>query len=178
MPVHSLTEQTRATFDLQRTGQYTLHLRADDQVFADRRTVLAARHVVRDNSDQEGVERQGAWNASRSVQLYNGANYESASTGSGARFTWHLAVPEGGRYQVQACWTSATDHATDAPYTISRDGVPLGTVRVDQTTSGGLWMDLAEFEFQAGQTCSVSLGSDAAGDVVIADAVRLWQVGP
>jgi hypothetical protein len=120
----------------------------------------------------------GTWTASRSVQLYNGANYESAPTGSGASFTWRLAVPESGRYQVQACWTSATDRAADAPYAISRDGEPLGTVRVDQTTNGGLWVDLGEFEFQAGQTCAVSLGSDAAGDVVIADAVRLWQVGP
>jgi hypothetical protein len=173
LPEHVVTAQTRVSFALGQPGQYTLHLRPNDSPFADRHTVLVDRHVVRDNAESEGVGREGAWTASRSVLEFNGSNYEYAAADSGARFTWRLEVPERGRYAVQACWASATDRAPDAPYTIARGATQLETVEVDQRLSGGFWVDLGSYDFAAGETCTVTLEARAGGDVVVADAIRL-----
>jgi hypothetical protein len=173
MPVHIVTAQEHATFALPEPGQYTLHLRPADRVFADRRTVLVGRRVVRDNADAEGVERQGEWSTSRNILEFYGSDYEFAATGSGARFTWTLVATEGGRYAVQACWASGIDRSTDAPYAILRDGTTVAEARVDQTINGGTWVDLGQVDLEASTPCTIVLSADAGGEVVIADAVRL-----
>ena len=177
LPEHVVTAQSGASFLLSEPGQYTLHLQPADQPFADRRTLIADRHVVRDNADLEGVERVGSWTRSRSVLEFNGLDYEFAAVGSGARFTWTLPALEDGFYSVEACWASASDRSRAVPYAISRDGELLGRVEVDQSRNGDMWVQLAAFGFAAGQTCSVTVSAEGEGDfVAIADAVRLLRI--
>jgi hypothetical protein len=179
MPEHILTSQNTASFALAEPGQYTLHIQPADHMFADRHTVIADRQVVRDNSDLEGVERIGTWTRSRSVLEFNGYDYEFASAGSQARFTWTLSVPYSGIYVVQACWTSGPDRVRRAPYAVARDGQLLERVEVDQSRDGDKWVGLGVYEFTAGDTCSVTASAEGPSDhdhVVIADAVRLLLV--
>jgi hypothetical protein len=174
LPEHIVTPETGARFELREPGQYTLHLQPADSSFADRHTVIAGRHLVRDNADVEGILRIGTWTRSRSVLEFNGSDYEFAPVGSEAEFTWNLSIPETGLYSVQACWSSAPDRARAAPFAVYRDGELLGRVEVDQSRNGDVWFELGAYELSAGQRCSITLSAEGSGDfVVVADAVRL-----
>jgi hypothetical protein len=77
---------------------------------------------------------------------------------------------------VLASYSAGTNRATDATYVVHHaDGVT--PVKVDQTQHGvpelrtGEWVSLGTFRFEAGIDGYVEL-SDAADNVVIADAVR------
>jgi hypothetical protein len=178
MAVRVVTRQTEARYELTDPGQYTLHLRPADQAFADRVTVTVQRQVVRDNADPEGVLRSTGWVPHRSIVQFYGSDYEVAGSGSGAEFRWRLPIPESGRYQVQACWASATDHTRAARYSITRDGELVGTVTMDQSERGGAWVTLGEYDVLAGQVCEVTLTAPPENDsrVVVADAVRALLV--
>ena len=172
MAEHIVTSQQSVNFRLPAPGQYTLHLRPNGRPFADIRTVLADRHVVRDNADDSGIEREGEWTRSRNVLQFYGTDYELAEPGSGARFSWQLAPREAGTYLVQACWAAGTDRSRAAPYSLGALGGPNQTVHADQTINGGMWVDLGSLNLEVEQPALVTLSATTDG-IVIADAVRL-----
>ena len=126
--------------------------------------------------DNRNAQLQGAWPASTVTSGYWGPDYQYRPPGNGSgKVVWVTRIPASGRYRVLARWTAGWDRAPDATYGIGADSKGLGTVRVDQRTSGGQWVELGTFSFQAGQWAWVDL-SDRASGVVVADAVQLVPV--
>jgi len=62
------------------------------------------------------------------------------------------------------------DHATKAPFTIKFDG-DTRTIPVNLRANNGKWNLLGTFKFAAGKAGSVTLSSNADGNV-LADAVK------
>ncbi|TCC34649.1 exo-alpha-sialidase [Kribbella sindirgiensis] len=133
--------------------------------------------VTVDNGGDLGFSVVGTWPSSRGVPGYYGFNYVSHAKGTGANVAqWRPALPGGDRYEVLASYSATTNRATDATYVVHHaDGVT--PVTVDQTKNGvpevrtGEWVSLGVFRFAAGLDGYVEL-SDAANNVVVADAVR------
>ncbi|TCO42579.1 BNR repeat protein [Kribbella antiqua] len=133
--------------------------------------------VTVDNGGDLGFSVVGAWPSSRGVPGYYGFNYASHAKGTGANVaTWRPALPGDDSYEVLVSYSAGTNRATDATYVVHHaDGVT--PVTVDQTQHGvpevrtGEWVSLGTFRFAAGIDGYVEL-SDAANNVVIADAVR------
>ena len=145
-------------------------------LYAARWPLFVDRHVLVDNADQGRTGRQGSWQRSTNVLGFNSADYEFAEPpGDPAAFAWTLDVPEDGTYRVLACWTAATDRATNARFAISAGGQQLAAAEVNQRERGGRWVELARVPLSVGTRCQVALTNQADG-VVIADAVRLVLV--
>jgi YD repeat-containing protein len=106
-------------------------------------------------------------------------------------FTWHLNVPVSGQYTIYVKYPAlpaGTTAATGANYTITTNGdssgggTPVTVSGIDQTqnagtSSGGTWVKLGEWQFNAavtGQqvTLNPAGSTGAAGSVVVASAVE------
>ena len=82
-----------------------------------------------DNEDVE-FSSVGTWYSATNPPEYIGANYVAASPGTGLETaTWSFTVAAAGEYGISAQWVTDSGNATDAPYTITNNGAPLGTVR-------------------------------------------------
>jgi hypothetical protein len=122
--------------------------------------------------DDVDAEFEGAWGGpSVAVSGYYGTGYRYRWAGSGSNTaTWPFHVLQAGSWEVFAKWTSGSNRATNAPYTINHaDG--SSTVRVNQENNGGEWVSLGIYGFNE-VVASIFL-TDDADDVVIADAVML-----
>lgn len=121
-----------------------------------------------------GVTTTGSWPASTSVSTYFESNYAFHASGAGSnRFAWNPQIEVPGVYRVYAHWTSHPNRASDAKYDIQAAGEKI-IVTVDQTKSGGRWVDLGAFNLDA--TANVSI-SDKGDGYVVADAIKLVRLG-
>ncbi|QKG85339.1 hypothetical protein GXN76_13215 [Kroppenstedtia pulmonis] len=129
------------------------------------------KQAIIDNSDTAHTSSKGVWTKSTNVSGYYGSNYQANSKGTGAdQFTWSYQPPETGVYRVSVRYTSASDRASNAPYTVTySDGKTTRTV--NQRTNGGKWVELGTYNLQKDVTSKVTL-TDNANGFVIADAVR------
>ncbi|MBS7530884.1 polysaccharide deacetylase family protein [Hazenella sp. IB182353] len=117
---------------------------------------------------------QGIWNLSHSVSGYYGVNYQPNAAGSGSdTFTWNFNVPTDGTYRVKVFYTSGSDRATNAPYTIYANGSTT-TKTVNQQINGQSWVDIGSYNFKSG-TNKIVL-SDLANGYVIADAIQIEKI--
>lgn len=124
--------------------------------------------TIVDNPDATYV---GDWPESTLRPGWYGDNYQSHVAGSGNNTaTWSVSVPTAGIYNVYAWWTTYSNHATNAPYTIHYEG-GSATIRVSQRNNGEKWNLLGNYYFDEG-TYAVVLSDDADGDL-IADAIKL-----
>ncbi|MGH9261879.1 MAG: N-acetylmuramoyl-L-alanine amidase, partial [Acidimicrobiales bacterium] len=117
-----------------------------------------------------------AWAATAATPDYYGGGYRWASTlpdaTDGAVFSFR--VDTAGERTVDARWTSGTNRSTRAAYVvIDAADDTLATVRVDQTTGGGVWRTLGTWTFPTGWNRVVLVRRDSAVAVVVADAVRV-----
>jgi len=164
-------------------GIYTLFVRArdaDGQIgrVSARWHVAVDRHVIVDDTDALRTRHEGIWERSHSVLGYYGSGYQVAAPDqTDPAFRWHLAVPEAGRYLLQASWTEASDRTLAAVYRLSQGGQTLGEVAADQQEPGGRWVTLLDAPLVADAPCIVEL-TGAADGVTVADAVRLVWLGP
>ncbi|SFS76355.1 N-acetylmuramoyl-L-alanine amidase [Marininema halotolerans] len=129
-------------------------------------------HVrIIDNNDRKYTFYVGTWPNSTSIKGYYKKNYQPNGKGTGkARFTWKFNPSETGVYKVSIRYTSASDRASNAPYTVTyADG--KYTKSINQKKSGGKWIELGTFNFAKGKQGTVQL-TDKANGYVIADAVR------
>jgi RHS repeat-associated protein len=126
--------------------------------------------TISDDADAS-VTRIGAWTYSTVTGGYWGQGYHYPARGdAAARNEW--PAPAG--YQaVYARWTSASNRATDAPYTITHAGGPA-VRRVNQEIGGGQWNLLGIYAFDPAAGHKVVLSGDANG-YVVADAIRYVQ---
>jgi probable HAF family extracellular repeat protein len=107
-----------------------------------------------------------------------------ALAGNGAAAaTWTFDGLAPGVYRVSATWSTASNRATNAPYTVFDGATPLGTVAVNQRLAPGdfadqdvTWANLGDFTVVGG-----SLGvrlTNLADGWIIADSVRIELVAP
>ncbi|HEY0947324.1 MAG TPA: Ig-like domain-containing protein [Opitutaceae bacterium] len=126
--------------------------------------------IIKDNADASGVEISSGWSASASVAGFYGTNY--LSTGAGNKSVRYIpAIPRTGSYDVYVRWTSHTNRASNAPIDVIHAGGTT-TFSVNMRSSGGTWVLLGTFSFDAGETGSVRLRADGANGYVVADAVQ------
>ena len=137
--------------------------------------------VVLDNGGPGYSETGSGW-ASWAAGYNGGLGYHAAGSGSNTA-AWQLAGLPVGSYTVQATWNAASNHASNASYSIYDGNTLLLTVRVDQrpapsgTLAGGVaFQNLATVQITSG-TLRVVL-SDNADGYIVADAVRVMPVDP
>jgi hypothetical protein len=112
---------------------------------------------------------EGTWPSATGGSKY-GDDYQYHETGDGnATATWTPDIPEADNYSVYAWWTTHSNRASDAKYTVYYDG-DSETVTVNQEIHGGRWNFLGTYPFAAGTSGYVRL-TDDANEYVIADAV-------
>jgi hypothetical protein len=131
-----------------------------------------------------GFSTAGSWTT------YAGTGYQGdihrADPGDGSSTaTWSFTNLPFGRYQVSVSWPRVSTLATNAPFSVTRQGssgspvtdtVPVDETQspTDLTTNGANWKTLGTFGVY-GSTLDVQL-SNLANGIVIADAVRIKQV--
>jgi N-acetyl-anhydromuramyl-L-alanine amidase AmpD len=130
------------------------------------------------NNDQNNyyISVSASWASSANVAGYYGSGYYWASTqaiSDGASFYFYL--PSAATKTVAAWWTAAGDRAPSAPFVMfNASGTNLGTVNANQQINGGKWNTLGTFNFTAGWNKVVLSRWTASGNVVVADAVRIY----
>jgi len=139
--------------------------------------VMGTEQII-DNGDPNYLDT-GDWT------LYSGKGYDNdfryMSAGSGSKnATWRPVIGTDGNYKVYVSWTTYSNRATNAKYTVYYNGGNQ-TFVVNQTllangTVGGTnewsgWYYLGTFNFKTNSTNLVVL-TDDANNYVIADAVK------
>ncbi|TCS36716.1 RHS repeat-associated protein [Reinekea marinisedimentorum] len=89
---------------------------------------------------------------------------------------WPITIAESGTYNLYANWTSNSNRASNAVYTVS-SGDNHYIVEKNQQVDGGEWQLLGEYTLSSENSNSISLiaGADTDG-YVIADAVKVELV--
>lgn len=127
--------------------------------------------------DDAAADLTGEWTKSTSTRPYLGESYihdgAEAKGEKSALFTF--TVPESGRRHVLIAYTAAGNRAKKVPITVEHDdGESL--VHLDQTKPTELgtgFTTVGEFEFKAGQTATVAIGTAGTTQHVIVDGIRL-----
>lgn len=129
-----------------------------------------------------GFSTSGPWVNHNGLGYGGQIRYDLNPRTGNALARWTFDVTPG-TYRVAATWHTQGNLATDAPYTISSDGVTLGSVRVNQragandfTGNGVAWEYLGDTFVVTGSKLTVELTNHANG-YVFADAIRLEKVG-
>jgi len=114
-------------------------------------------------------------------------DYEFVVVGTGAETaTWTQAGLAAGEYRVSVTWDAFGVRPIDAAYAVLDGATELATVTVDQSAipasfleDGVLWEDIGVYTI-AGDTLVVRLSDLAgpSGSLIVADAVRIENVGP
>ncbi|MFG2886299.1 DNRLRE domain-containing protein [Streptomyces sp. NPDC048297] len=133
-----------------------------------------------DDGDAGTTAASGSWPVSTSTlaQYAVGGDYHyNKDAVAGDTYTWQPNIKDAGSYQVDVHYVSATDRATNAPYSVtSKTGTTTYTVN-QQSGTNGVWAPLAggaQIDFAAGTAGKVVLGDGpaSASTAVIADAAR------
>ncbi|WP_162606077.1 DNRLRE domain-containing protein, partial [Jiangella aurantiaca] len=132
-----------------------------------------------DNGDVGQTSQVGPWPfMTDTTQSQWGINddfqYDRTAV-TGNTYTWVPELAESGRYRVDAHYVASAGRTTHAPYTVHHAGGTTA-VAVDQTAgTNGVWAMLGSWDFNAGTSHRVTVGSVAELRTVVADAVRLTK---
>ncbi len=153
------------------------------------------RHTIVDNGDAGFTLVGGDWLGTNS-DGYQGDSRSTPGDGDGDRAIWTFTNLPSGTYRVSANYPAdpSDTSSTAAPYVVSNQSGPLGTVTIDQSQTplelggfvaqGAGWVDLngpyllSGCSPTSGCTLTVEL-NDSAGDpatIVHADAVRIERL--
>ncbi len=105
-----------------------------------------------------------------------GPNYRyiSSDTTGSYSVTWTLNPPEEGLYEV-CVWYPQKTSGTSVTFTVQHKN-GSSAVAVDQRYSGGRWVRLGDYFFNAGQgTVTLTNRASTAGKTVLADAVKITR---
>ncbi len=148
---------------------------AGAQVVCARERSFDAHEFFADNGDTTYTST-GTWTNSTNVAGFYGTNYRWTTTAltETAVSRWTVDITEEGRYPLYVRYTAAGDRAVDAKFRVIHAG-GTSTVNVNQTQQGARWLYLGEWEFNAASDATVELSnqSASAGQVVVADAIRI-----
>ncbi len=127
--------------------------------------------VIVDNGDP-AFSTVGTWPHSSVIPGYYDVDYQYHAPGVGNKTAnWTFEVSSNGVYEISVRWSSYTNRAPDATYSIFNNGTYLGDETVDQTVNGGQFIPIGEYSLLPGQL-EVILTDEASG-YVVADAVKL-----
>lgn len=135
--------------------------------------------VDSDNANNDAakarVEYTGTWTSSTGTAGYHGTDYRFAATEPvSAPATFWFFLSAAGTRTIDAWWVSGTNRSAAATFTANEPaGAEVGRVTVNQQTGGAQWNTLGTFSFGAGWNRVVLSRWQAAGAVVIADAIRV-----
>lgn len=131
-------------------------------------------------ADSGTTEFTTQWTAPGQADGYGGSTYYTNNNPT-YPFTWNLAVPQTGDYQVYAYYSASGDSASN--YVITYNGgtqstPPLGqagTINVDQTKNIGSWVPLGNaVKLTAGTSGQKVVLKPSGGTVpAVADAIRI-----
>jgi hypothetical protein len=170
--VYSFNAGSAGSVLLRTTGTTAL-VSADSVAF-----VLIPPQIIVDNTDATATTKTGSWSTSTAVIGFQGVNYASdGNAGQGTKsFRITPNLPVGGNYQVWARWPASATHASNTPVTItSKTGTTPLTV--NQQATGGTWVSLGTYNFDAGPVGSVVFGNTGTNGTVVVDAVR-FDIAP
>lgn len=135
--------------------------------------------VDSDNANNDAtkarIELTGAWTSSTATPGYHGTDYKFAATEPvSAPATFWFYLPAAATRTIDAWWVAGTNRSTAATFTMhNAAGTELGRVAANQQTAGSVWNALGTYAFTAGWNKVVLSRWQAAGSVVVADAVRV-----
>ena len=115
---------------------------------------------------------------SSGVNPFRNGSYRisKSDTVASAKIIWTPEIPEKGEYGVYISYSASDKNIDDAHYTVHHSGGKTEFL-INQQMSGGTWVYLGKFKFDAGQNpkfASIELSnrSNSLGRLVTADAVR------
>jgi serine protease len=155
--------------------EYTLSTGYDSVKNANDALVITAT-IIEDNIDN--TDWVGKWWPSTYRSGYYGSGYRYATNNDPEKiFTWSPTINQSGYYKVFARWPSGPNFASNATYRVHHqspiDETDLQSeVSVDQTGTGGQWVDMGSYWFSAG-TKAIDLTNLNANGTVVADAIQL-----
>jgi hypothetical protein len=126
------------------------------------------------NAATARVEYVGAWTSATATPGYHGTDYRYAATEPvSAPATFWFYLPAAGTRTIDAWWVAGTNRSAAATFTVhDASGAEVGRSTQNQQTAGSQWNALGTFAFTAGWNRVVLSRWQAAGSVVIADAIR------
>ena len=164
-------------------GTYTYHVAALDRRHHESspsagRTVGSGGgggyNAIVDTTTPGRFTASGNWGTSSWSSEKYGPSYRFADPVSASDPAWfRFNIPQTGSYRVQVWYPSNAGYNASTPYLINTT-TGNQTVRVDQRTNGGQWVDLGVFTLAGGDHNVVGVSRwTAASGYVIADAVRI-----
>jgi len=131
--------------------------------------------IIVDNDTAGFTNGGSSWTTLTSNYGYYGSNYRFCDTNSGEHCRFAPTLPVAGTWEVYEWWPgSSASRAAACPQWINhRNGSQYLTP--DQRTSNARWNNLGRYDFDAGNTGSLEIGTSNSGSVV-ADAVRFVKV--
>ena len=129
--------------------------------------------IVIDNSSAQ-FSTLGIWTTETAPSGFEGSDYRRREPEAVAKTaSWEIPgsqIPQTGSYKVYAKWPASSQHATDAPYSVTHAG-GTSTVTANQRVNGGQWNLLGTYTFNSGTTYKVELSDAVAAGKVAADAI-------
>jgi hypothetical protein len=151
---------------------------------------VVTNYSIIDNDSLSGFVTTGDWSPSTANLGYGGNQLSTSADGTGETAIWTFTGLPAGTYRVSATWepTANTPAATNAPFTVTVNGVANPIVTVNQSIAPATfsaqdagWYDLGSpvIGSNASNTISVMLTDNApsiGARVVIADAIRVERL--
>lgn len=129
--------------------------------------------------DDREAKKDGRWTEGQGLRGYVGHGYLYAGSGSGASATFELRAPATGSYEILVAWQPHENRGTTVPVRVE-----AGETRVESRLNmrqrppiDDGFGPAGRVDLQKGETCTVVIGSDAAGGFAHADAVLLVPAG-
>lgn len=138
-------------------------------------TIVVDSNNANNDAAKAKVEYTGTWVASTSTPGYHATDYRWAATeAASAPATFSFYLPADATRTIDAWWVAGANRSAAATFIIyDATGAKVGQVTRSQQSAGGQWNALGTFAFKAGWNRVVLSRWQAAGSVVIADAIRV-----
>ena len=129
-----------------------------------------------------GFGKSGSWSSVSGQGHQNDVHFSAGGSGADLA-TWTFTGLTAGQYRVSATWSTHSNRASDAPFSVFDNVTPLAAVAVNQeltpndlSDAGSNWEDVGVPHNVLSGTLVVQL-SDLANQYVIADAIRVERLG-
>lgn len=127
--------------------------------------------------DDNKAELVGKWTDSTYTKGFVGKRYVHTKDQT-AKAIYTFSVTENGRHELFASYTNGSNRDAATPVDVQRNGTDLGTIRVDQRKKPKQqFVSLGKYNFEPGDTATVTIHASGTSAVVIADAIRLTFIG-
>ena len=133
------------------------------------------KEIILDEDFDRFIKSEGDWQTGGHAEERYGISYLANNSGKG----YIQYIPEitlSGKYEVYAWWSSHIKNATRVPVHITHSQGE-STIFLNQRKDGGKWVFLGEWSFDKGNKKAITISSENANGVVVADAMRFELTG-